>query len=511
MNKSNIMHRYNLLMDNCQEIVLFFNEAGNIIYYNKKAIEELGYYDDLSNINIADIFRRCVKIANNQLIIAPRFLNHQGETVAYRKNQTCFPVKLKISINKGKEFSGICCAINITDKKDKTKQIYFLKRDLRAAKKIKSEIISNVTHELRTPINGIMGLINNLRDTELTTAQLNIINIMNQCCLNMNNIISDMLDFSNISNGDIKLDEKCFHFPKFIEDITNRHKCSINKKGLKFLINVSDDIPTWLVGDELRLGQIVNNLLSNAIKFTSIGQIAMEVAITDQTNNSVELFFVIMDTGIGIKQEDIRKIFKSFVQGDGSITRKYGGTGIGLAICKKLVKAMNGRINVESDINIGSTFSFSVWLKKADDNVDDENKDLINGNINYFGINCLNNDLYQANEKFYVEGINENRSIISDKDVSFLNDSRETSYFIFDKSNKLINDILDLCEKLIICIEMRNWEKAEMIAEQIRNITPKGQKDLDNNIMRLLLSVRKEDYNKSLSILEKITSELNEV
>lgn len=510
MEKSNIKRRYRLLMDNCQEIILYFNEAGYVIYYNKKAIEELGYYDNFYNINIADIFRRIVKIENNQLIIAPRFLNHQGETVAYRKDQTCFPIKLKISINRSKGFSGICCAINITDKKDKTKQIYYLRRDLKVAKKIKSEIIANVTHELRTPINGIMGLINNLMDTELTTAQLNIINIMNQCCLNMNNIINDLLDFSELSTGDIKLEESCFHFPNFIDKIINRHKCNINKKGLKFLVNVSDDIPTWLVGDELRLSQIVNNLLSNAVKFTSIGQIAMEVAITAQTNNSVELFFVIMDTGIGIKQEDISRIFQSFIQGDGSITRKYGGTGIGLALCKRLVKAMNGRIYVESDINIGSTFSFSVWLKKANDEPASKNKDLIETNIDYIGINYLKDSLHKSIEEFYIEGVCD-KSIILNQDVSLLNDSFDTYSVIYDKPSKLKNDILDLCEKLIICIEMRNWEKAESFAEQIKKITPKGQKDIDSNIMRLLLSVRKEDYDKSLSALEKIINQLNEV
>lgn len=485
-----------LLLENAQEIIIFFDSKGRIIDCSSKTIDELGYGEDIFHIPIYNIFKNVFEYEEKKLKIDLKYQNSLKETTAYRKNQTCFPVKLKITVlDKKNKFVGICTATNVSEKREAVLEINNLKSDLNNFSQISSELVARIAHELRTPINGIMGFSNNLLDMELESSQIEAVNIIKRCCNNMNTIINDLLDFAKIANNKLTIEQREFNFYSFIQDILNLNIVTINEKGLNLLLDISKDIPEKVIGDEHRLAQVLNNLFSNAIKFTQVGEISLEIVKVYQTERFVELFFMVIDTGIGIGREDKDKLFKSFSQVDSSITRRFGGTGLGLSICKKLVEAMNGNIEVESEINKGSTFSFSVRLglpqKFSKSSSFAEKKDF-----------QFNADDYKDTKE---ENIKDNTDI---SDLDYINSMlkeiipREIENSI-DVMQKALNEINSLVEKLIICIEMENWEKSEELANRIKNLIPKDHHTNAKNVLRLLLAIRKENHDVSLAVLNE--------
>ena len=179
-------------------------------------------------------------------------------------------------------------------------------------------------------------------------------------------IINNLLDFSKLEAGKFTLEEREFSFREAMDKIIAMNINQINEKGLSLLLNISPEIPERIIGDELRITQILTNLINNAVKFTSMGQIVVDVVKTMELNDTVELFFMVMDTGIGIAPEDMDKLFKSFSQVDAYITRRFRGSGLGLTIVKELVELMDGEVHVESEKGKGSTFSFSIRVKKVE-------------------------------------------------------------------------------------------------------------------------------------------------
>ncbi len=475
--------KHKLLIDNTQEIIIFFDCNGKVCYCNLCAINELGFdnVEDINKVFIYEIFQNAFTAENNHFSIETKYRNKSEETIAYRKNQTCFPVELKIvMVDEKKIFGGLCTAINISDKKEATRELKQLKNEIKSISQARNEFVANITHELRTPANGIMGLSNNLLETELTQSQIETVNLIKRCCYNMNTMINDLLDYAKISNDKMIIEQREFSFRNFIDQIIELNKTRINEKGLELLVDVSDEIPDRVIGDEFRLSQILNNLFSNAVKFTSIGQIALEVIKISQTDQNVELFFMLIDTGIGISLDEQDKLFQSFTQVDGSISRRFGGTGLGLSICKMLVEAMNGTIVVDSEKNKGSTFSFSVRLGKPNRKSGvDYSEDSESDNIS--------NLLYEAND-----------SILKVK----------------NGTNSIEEPIIVMAsalEKLTIYIEMESWDKAEDLAYYMKKVMPKDQTEITKNIFRLLLAIRKSNHDVSIAILNELKSMMNEV
>ena len=191
----------------------------------------------------------------------------------------------------------------------------------------------------------------------------------------MNKIIDNVLDFSKLDAGKFTLEPRRFHFRNMLDYVKEQHIGRITEKGLDFFMTVSPQAPEYIVGDELRIVQILNNLLSNALKFTSVGKITLQALKTARVDDKTELFFIVSDTGIGIAEEDRDKLFRSFSQVDASISRKYGGTGLGLNICRQLVELMGGSIEVESRRGGGSVFSFSIWVGACEEAGDSRTSD----------------------------------------------------------------------------------------------------------------------------------------
>ena len=494
-----------LIFENTRGILLFFDREGLITDYNEMAMKELGYQTELKKVKIQDIFKNTVKYENNSLKIL-KCLEKPEETIAYRQNQTCFPVELKITISDyTKRFIGLCVAKNITEFKDLIHKVKQMENDIEHLNSNHNEITANVTHELRTPVNGILGLSNNLLDTSLQPNQVEMIHLIKRCCSNMDSMINDLLDYAKLSNQKMVLERREFSFHDFIHSVINVNKPIISDKGLNLLLYIADDIPDRIIGDEFRLAQILNNLISNAVKFTTIGHITLEVAKLSQTIHSVELFFIIIDTGIGISAEDKDKLFQSFSQVDGSITRRFGGTGLGLAISKKLVETMGGMIGVDSERGKGSTFSFSVRLGlpiQEEGTKFGNNSEIVLNDINYYNaIADTNNEIKITQEINYIRYIDQllKEAGSSSKEAGTETISKEAVY----------KNIASVLEKLSICIEMESWDKAEELAYYIKKLLTPEFGDITKVVFRLLLAVRKENHDASIALVDELKTFIN--
>ena len=228
------------------------------------------------------------------------------------------------------------------------------------ASRAKSEFLANMSHEIRTPLNGIIGMTELALDAGLTSEQREYVAMVKQSADTLLELINDILDFSKVEAGKLTLAPTWFDLRDHLCDTMSMFAFEVHRKGIEMILDVSPDVPDEVVGDPVRLRQIIVNLFSNAVKFTHQGEIVLRVSLDSHSKREVCLRFAVSDTGIGIPDEKQSSIFESFSQADGTTTRKYGGTGLGLAISERLVELMRGEIWVESAVDRGSTFQFTA-------------------------------------------------------------------------------------------------------------------------------------------------------
>ncbi len=250
--------------------------------------------------------------------------------------------------------------VDITDRKQREDELEQARRDAEAESAAKGQFLANMSHEIRTPINGMVGMIELTLRTELTQDQRENLESAKQCSNYLLRIINDILDFSKLENRAMQLEQNRFDLLELLQGVIFVHGKSAAGKGLYLQEMLADDLPRYIRGDALRLRQILHNLLGNALKFTSEGGVVLQVEKAVREKMPI-LKFVVEDTGIGMKPEDTKKLFRPFSQVDGSMTRRFGGTGLGLMIVKELVEAMGGEVGVTSKPGMGSKFKGNFY------------------------------------------------------------------------------------------------------------------------------------------------------
>ncbi|MDW6002958.1 Signal transduction histidine-protein kinase BarA [Vibrio mangrovi] len=240
------------------------------------------------------------------------------------------------------------------------------KKRAQEAARVKSEFLANMSHELRTPLNGVIGFTRQILKTQLTNSQKDYLQTIEKSANNLLNIINDILDFSKLEAGKLALENVPFELQENLEEVVDLLATSAHEKGLEINLKVDPKIPVGLVGDPLRIQQVITNLVGNSIKFTERGNIDISVELRSVRDDVVELQFMVRDTGIGISERQQAQLFQAFSQADASISRRYGGTGLGLVITQKLVSQMGGEISLTSRLHRGSTFWFTIRLHTAD-------------------------------------------------------------------------------------------------------------------------------------------------
>ena len=345
------------------------DESGNFLRVNDTELRMLGYTREemVERMNIRDLLTpesRQVYAANFPIFMKQGWINNL-EFGFYRKDGSVLPVLLSgtaVKDSHGTFIVSRSTMIDNTEKKHLIEKLQEAKKVAEEATQAKSSFLANMSHEIRTPMNAVIGFANLALKTELTARQRDYVSKIHNAGVSLLGLINDILDFSKIEAGRLSIEEVDFALDAVIENLIAATAHSTVEKGLELLINVPRDIPQHLIGDPHRLGQVLINLVGNSVKFTEAGDVEVRVALLERTGEKVKLRFAVRDTGIGMAEEQMSKLFQPFSQADSSTTRKYGGTGLGLSITRHLVEMMGGQIWVESAVAKGSTFTFTVWF-----------------------------------------------------------------------------------------------------------------------------------------------------
>ncbi len=371
---SSEMH-FKALFDTTTVCIANVNAQGIILDCNEQYCEDMGGYTregliGTSMFKVLQVADPVQSKAEFDALISGKIDGYRGERCFIHPDGSRTWMSANVSAIKdsdGNFESAVISMVEVTELKLLSDELLQAKEEADAANKAKSDFLANMSHEIRTPMNAIIGMSQLCLDTDLTPKQQSYVEKIERASQALLSIINDILDFSKIEAGKLDIEPVPFMLDSILENINDMFIDRVVSKQLELLFDVSPQVPSSLVGDSLRLGQVLINLMGNAVKFTERGEILLAIDFVEREGDNVTLKFSVRDTGIGLTQEQQDKLFKSFSQADTSTTRKYGGTGLGLAICKQIIELMGGTIGVESLLGYGSTFHFTITFKCNDD------------------------------------------------------------------------------------------------------------------------------------------------
>ncbi|MGB7440178.1 MAG: response regulator [Coleofasciculaceae cyanobacterium] len=375
-----VLRRQALMFETIYDGVIITNLAGHITDWNPAAERIFGYKKaEVIGKNASIIYQQ-----KGKNILTKRMLDTvigdgrwSGELEFIHQDGSqgiCETVIAPLRSESGEIVATIGVNRDITERKHYENQLVEAREAALEAARAKSQFLANMSHEIRTPMNGVLGMSELLLTTNLTSQQLDFVQTLQVSGEHLLTVINDVLDFSKLEAGEMRLDSNELELNHCLEDVLDLCGAQAGDKDVELCLLVEKDVPRQLIGDAGRLRQILTNLVGNAIKFTDKGEVLIRVSLSKQTDNEqeVKLRFFVQDTGIGIATEDQKKLFQSFSQVDNSTTRQFTGTGLGLAICKQLVQIMGGEIGVESQLGVGSTFWFTAKFGKLATQPEDE-------------------------------------------------------------------------------------------------------------------------------------------
>jgi two-component system, sensor histidine kinase and response regulator len=358
------------IFENAQIGISFFDINEQTISPNRALQEMLGYsekelgqlerWDEISH---PDERAACAE-RYAELVQGKRDQNHWEQRLV-RKDGRIAATSVRFSLLRdaaGRPQYVAALQEDITERKRLEADLIAAKEVAEAATKAKSDFLANMSHEIRTPMNAIIGMTHLALKTELSKKQADYLTKVKSAAHALLGIINDILDFSKIEAGKLDMEKTGFQLDDVLDNLSSIVSQKAQDKNLEFLIAAHHDVPRNLVGDPLRLGQILINLVNNSVKFTERGEVLVTVALEEQLTDRVKVRFSVRDSGIGMTTEQSARLFQAFAQADTSTTRKYGGTGLGLSISKRLVEMMEGAIWAESQPGVGSTFHFTAWF-----------------------------------------------------------------------------------------------------------------------------------------------------